>query len=607
MATYTFSEFKTNFNNFSNSDINSIVKIPLDNGTTMDFQIIGINAHKEYDIENNKYTNKKTISLCTAKILDLVPFDKQNNTRWKDCSLRKYLNNTFYHELASDVIDSMVNVRNTTVIPNQYKSSSSINKISDSFDVTDDKIFIPSLTELNNKQYNFSLNDVTDSDEIFNFPQGLNLKYSEITIKEGSKFNSFNLQKEIDPDKSEYGKVMSSRIDNAIFNCSLSSLISSDFDFQTPSSNILSTIIDSNLGISFGNYKSIKDDLFQGLQFPLTSKILANNSSDEYSISFPINSNIHSQNDVTINFGNGIRKTYDFDLIKKLSGSLSSEITSSCYDFIKDFNNKNLYGYFNTGRKLQNNIISVSNSKLYTNSKYYTLCSLSGELTTTYGKKQLKIDLIPNSKIYQNVLKNLYFKNSILTRYYLLNSSSLNVFDKNNDLYLPFNGSIKFNLNEIRNSINLKTNIVINNNKQIHINLKDYNKAIPSTMFNSLSNASDDIKNSALISGKLKNLELNGECHLTSDNILEINLNGDMNNINDPNLINLHDYLLNNLTININCSLNEENLQYLKLSKKISESDITQFKITYGSYWTRSIDEYVDSRVSYIDPSRRIF
>lgn len=502
----------------------------------------------------------------------------------------------------------MVLVKNVTVIPEQYKQTSDLNTISKLFDITYDKVFIPSLTELNNNSYNFSLNNVNENDEFLTFPSEVNLMSSDIQIKEGKKFNSFILRKQIDSSLTSDGVVLSSDIKNVTFSGSLSSLISSEFKFECDYTTI-STFINSNLGIQLNNktITSKTPNLFEKNKFPLSSKISVTKNNGQGFISIPISSSLSTKNKATLNFENMVSHAYEFNLIKTLSGTISSNISDEFYNYASSFNNNELTGFFNTGRQNVNGIISTSNAKLYSNEKYYTLLHLNKNIDTTsvnngisFGQKSLEIDLIPNAKSYQNVFKHIVYVSGNKNTYYYT-STNLKIFDSNGNLILPFMGSIKFILNENRTSIKFKTNIVIDNSKQISINLQDTNKTVPSSMFDSLSyDETNDQIISSLISGSVKDLKLNGECHLTKDNILEINLNGDMNNIN-TNTKNLSDYLLNDLYIDINASLNEMNLQHLKIMKKISSSDIINHKISYGKYWTRSIDKSIDSRIKYIN------
>ena len=142
---------------YSNSDIGSTINIPLNNGSTIPFTIVALNwykctdtsigktlvlwaneavAYKEFD--DGTVTCEKS-SGCTTNTLY-----QGGRTQWGVCNLRSWLNNGWLNTLDSTLLSK--NIAEVEV-PNMLNGN-----LYDGTGKTNDKAFILSPTELNNKQ-----------------------------------------------------------------------------------------------------------------------------------------------------------------------------------------------------------------------------------------------------------------------------------------------------------------------------------------------------------------------------------------------------------------------------------------------------------------------
>lgn len=90
--------------------------------------------------------------LLSDKILELSYYNNEDvSTSWKDCSLRRWLNNEFYNSAFTDDEKKMIRKTNVINEDNPFYGT-------DGGDNTEDYIFIPALNDVVNSSYGFSEN-----------------------------------------------------------------------------------------------------------------------------------------------------------------------------------------------------------------------------------------------------------------------------------------------------------------------------------------------------------------------------------------------------------------------------------------------------------------
>lgn len=168
---------------FTNDDIGTIVSIPytdasgkidLNNGC-IEFEVVGVNHHKSAEDES-----KPTITLMSKNILRFAVFDEaeidnpdsnrkdMGNNRWSVSNIRQWLNSNgaanewftpqhqydtapnayaanpgFLTGFNDEIKPHFATVRNTTILCNADKTA-----LSKDFEETEDKVFLPSYTEI---------------------------------------------------------------------------------------------------------------------------------------------------------------------------------------------------------------------------------------------------------------------------------------------------------------------------------------------------------------------------------------------------------------------------------------------------------------------------